>query len=160
MGVAHAFASGGLVSKGEAAMTKVDNLTILLVEDDDVAAESVMRSLSRMGVPFPVVWAQDGLAALEMLRARPQHKVPRPRVVLLDLNMPRMNGFEFLQALRCDTSMQDEIVFVLTTSDDESDRTKAYHENIAGYMVKSAVGPQFSKLVALLQSYQAAVKLP
>lgn len=142
-------------------MNKSEGLTILLVEDDDVAAEAVMRSLRNMGIPFPVVWAQDGLAALQILReGNSQHRVPRPRVVLLDLNMPRMNGFEFLQTLRADPVMQDEIVFVLTTSDDESDRTKAYHENIAGYMVKSAVGPQFSRLVALLQSYQSAVKLP
>ena len=87
-------------------------------------------------------------------------QAPRPRVILLDLNMPRMNGFEFLQTVRTDPDLKDEIIFVLTTSDDESDRTRAYHENIAGYMVKSAVGPQFSKLVALLQSYQGAVKLP
>lgn len=142
-------------------MIKSDKLTILLVEDDDVAAEAVKRSLDKVGVNFPIVWAQDGLEAMEILRGRnPEYKVPRPRVVLLDLNMPRMNGFEFLQALRADPAMKDEIVFVLTTSDDESDRTRAYHENIAGYMVKSAVGPQFSKLVALLQSYQAAIKLP
>lgn len=142
-------------------MSRVEDLTILLVEDDDVAAEAVMRSLDKMGVSAPVVWAQDGVMALDILRERhPRHRAPRPRVVLLDLNMPRMNGFELLQALRADASMRDEIVFVLTTSDDESDRTRAYHENIAGYMVKSAVGPQFSKLVALIQSYQAAVKLP
>jgi CheY-like chemotaxis protein len=142
-------------------MTSSDSLTILLVEDDDVAAEAVTRNLRKMDVNFPIVWAQDGLAALDHLRgASGKPQVPRPRVVLLDLNMPRMNGFEFLQAIRHDKALQDEIVFVLTTSDDESDRTKAYHEHIAGYMVKSSVGPQFSKLVALVQSYHAAVRLP
>ena len=136
-------------------------LTIVLVEDDDVAAESVMRSLRKAGCDYPVVWAEDGGVALQVLRGQdPARPAPRPRVVLLDLNMPRMNGFEFLQALRTDPHLHDEVVFVLTTSDDESDRTRAYHENIAGYMVKSAVGPQFSKLVALLQSYQCAIKLP
>lgn len=142
-------------------MTRAEGLTIVLVEDDDVAAEAVTRSLRKMGVDFPVVWAQDGIAALETLRATSaQSLAPRPRVVLLDLNMPRMNGFEFLQAIRNDKALQNEIVFVLTTSDDESDRIKAYHENIAGYLVKSSVGPQFSKLVTLLQSYHAAVRLP
>lgn len=136
-------------------------LTILLVEDDDVAAESVMRSLSRMNVSFPVVWAEDGAVALRILRGQDTSRsIRRPLVILFDLNMPRMNGFEFLQQLRGDPELRDEVVFVLTTSDADSDRTRAYHEQIAGYMVKSAVGPQFSKLAQLLLSYGAAVRLP
>jgi CheY-like chemotaxis protein len=138
-----------------------EQLTILLIEDDDVAAESVSRSLQKMGVAYPVVWAEDGLAALSALQGKdPARRLQRPLVILLDLNMPRMNGFEFLQQLRADPHLRDEVVFVLTTSDADSDRTRAYHEQIAGYMVKSAVGPQFSKLATLLQSYSAAVKLP
>ncbi|HEY0855557.1 MAG TPA: response regulator [Albitalea sp.] len=138
-----------------------DALTILLVEDDDVAAEAVSRSLRKMGVEFPIVWTEDGAAALAALRGQdPERPVQRPMVILLDLNMPRMNGFEFLQQLRADPQLRDEIVFVLTTSDADSDRTRAYHEQIAGYMVKSAVGPQFSKLAQLLLSFASAVKLP
>jgi|SRR5205814_4674022 len=137
------------------------SLTILLVEDDDVAAESVMRSLNKMGVSFPVVWAEDGLAALSILRGQDTARhIRRPLVILLDLNMPRMNGFEFLQELRGDADLRDEVVFVLTTSDADADRTRAYHEQIAGYMVKSAVGPQFAKLAQLLLSYASAVRLP
>ncbi len=124
-------------------MNELLGLTILLVEDDDVAAESVVRSLKHIGLDIPVVWAEDGEVALRLLRdADPLRPVPRPRVVLLDLNMPRMNGFEFLQHLRADPALHNEVVFVLTTSDDDSDRTRAYHENIAGYMVKTAVGPR------------------
>lgn len=142
-------------------MRPEEMLTILLVEDDDVAAESVVRSLSRMGCPFPVVWAEDGGVALDALRGRDTTRhVPRPRVTLLDLNMPRVDGFEFLQQRRADPALQDEVVFVLTTSDVDADRRRAYHEQIAGYMVKSAVGPQFAKLAALLLGYQAAVTLP
>ena len=142
-------------------MTEALNLNILLVEDDDVAAESVMRGLSRNGIDAPVVWAQDGEVALRVLRgADPERKAPRPRVVLLDLNMPRMNGFEFLQHARADPVLRDEVVFVLTTSDTDADRMRAYHENVAGYMVKASVGPQFAKLAHLLQSYRHAVHLP
>ena len=138
-----------------------NSLTILLIEDDDVAAESVKRSLAKMGVAFPVVWAEDGIAGLAALRGQdPARRIQRPLVILLDLNMPRMNGFEFLQQLRADPALRDEVVFVLTTSDADADRTRAYHEQIAGYMVKSAVGPQFSKLAQLLLSYASAVKLP
>jgi CheY-like chemotaxis protein len=136
-------------------------LTILLVEDDDVAAESVARSLHKAGLPFPLVWVQDGEQALQALRGtHPACAVPRPRVTLLDLNMPRMNGFEFLQALRADGDLGDDVVFVLTTSDADTDRTRAYHAHIAGYMVKSAVGPQFARLAQLLGLYQTAIRLP
>lgn len=136
-------------------------LTILLVEDDDVAAESVMRSLNKAGCAFPVVWAEDGGVALDALRGLdPTRRVPRPRIVLLDLNMPRVDGFEFLQQVRAHPGLHDEVIFVLTTSDADTDRTRAYQENIAGYMVKTAVGPQFAKLAHLLGSYQAAVRMP
>ena len=142
-------------------MNTADTPTILLIEDDDVAAESVMRSLNKAGIQFPVVWAEDGLDGLNILRGHnAQRKVPRPRLVLVDLNMPRMNGIEFLHALRSDAELKDEVVFVLTTSDDDNDRSRAYDENVAGYMVKSRLGPQFAKLIDLLQSYKLAVKLP
>ena len=135
--------------------------SILLVEDDDVAAESVVRSLTRSGVHFPVTWVQDGIEALTVLRGRGGAlRAERPRVVLLDLNMPRMNGFELLAALRNDPVLCSEVVFVLSTSDADEDRTRAYHEQIAGYMVKSAVGPQFAKLAGLLLAYREAVSLP
>jgi CheY-like chemotaxis protein len=142
-------------------MTEHLGLSILLVEDDDVAAESVTRGLRSNGVTAKVVWAQDGEEALRVLRGEdPDHQAPRPRVVLLDLNMPRMNGFEFLQHARADPALRDEVVFVLTTSDTDADRMRAYHENVAGYMVKASVGPQFAKLAQLLQSYRLAVRLP
>ena len=142
-------------------MSREPTMNVLLVEDDDVAAESVVRSLNRIGCHFPVVWAEDGSIALDALRGTdPTRRVPRPRLVLLDLNMPRVDGFEFLQQLRADPALHGEVVFVLTTSDADTDRTRAYRENIAGYMVKAAVGPQFARLAELLVSYQAAVRLP
>lgn len=136
-------------------------INILLVEDDDVAAEAVMRSLRKHSVNAPITLAQDGLEALEILREEhPQQHIEKPYVVLLDLNMPRMNGFEFMQEVRADRELSESVIFVLTTSDNEQDRARAYAKNIAGYMVKSAVGPQFAKLASLLDSYRAAVKLP
>jgi len=137
------------------------SLTVLLVEDDDVAAESVQRSLRKAGLQVPVVWAEDGERALQALRGQdPARPVPRPRVTLLDLNMPRMNGFEFLQALRADEALSDDVVFVLTTSDADTDRMRAYHGHVAGYMVKSALGPQFARLAQLLALYHQAMRLP
>lgn len=142
-------------------MNNQGKLHIILVEDDDVAAESVMRSFKQAGIQHPVTWVEDGAAALDVLRGQdPARKAPRPRLVLLDLNMPRMNGFEFLEAVRGDPDLKHEVIFVLTTSSEEADKNRAYQDNIAGYMVKSAVGPQFAKLIALLEGYQRAVQLP
>ncbi|WP_286745016.1 response regulator [Aquabacterium sp. UBA2148] len=142
-------------------MSDPSPLHVLLVEDDDVAAESVMRSMHKAGMPCPVTWVEDGQAALEVLREQDaQRKAPRPRLILLDLNMPRMNGFEFLEVVRADPKLKEEVIFVLTTSSADADRSRAYDENVAGYMVKSAVGPQFSKLTQLLDGYRRAVQLP
>jgi len=141
--------------------SKHQALNIVLVEDDDVAAESVMRSFRQAGIPFPVTWVEDGLAALHLLRDQhPELRAPRPRLILLDLNMPRMNGFEFLETVRADPALRNEVVFVLTTSNEDADRNRAYDEHIAGYMVKSAVGPQFARLIHLLDGYHRAVQLP
>jgi CheY-like chemotaxis protein len=110
---------------------------------------------------FPITTAQDGREALDILRNRHATlSIKRPFVVLLDLNMPRMNGFEFLEEVRADEELKASVIFILTTSDSDADRSRAYNDNIAGYMVKSAVGPQFSKLASLLQNYEAAVRLP
>lgn len=136
-------------------------LNLLLVDDDDVATESVLRSLARCDLNPCIVTAEDGLEALAILRGQhPERTIDRPYLVLLDLNMPRMNGFEFLETLRADERLRDTVVFVLTTSDADTDRTRAYHENIAGYMVKSCVGPQFRHLVSLLDAYRQLVRLP
>ncbi len=142
-------------------MSDPSPLHVLLVEDDDVAAESVMRSMHKAGIPCPITWVEDGQAALDVLREQDaQRKAPRPRLILLDLNMPRMNGFEFLEVVRADPKLKEEVIFVLTTSSADADRSRAYDENVAGYMVKSAVGPQFSKLTQLLDGYRRAVQLP
>jgi CheY-like chemotaxis protein len=138
-----------------------DFLNVLLVDDDDVAAEAVIRNLRKHEVGCRIVVAEDGRAALEILRgADPDRQVRKPFVTLLDLNMPRMNGFEFLDEIRRDTALQDAVIFVLTTSDSPADLARAYHQNIAGYMVKASVGPQFSKLARLLSDYRSAVRLP
>lgn len=142
-------------------MNKQTPINILIVDDDDVAAESVVRSLRKHAMDFPVTLARDGMEALEILRRQHQDlTIEKPYLVLLDLNMPRMDGFEFLQEVRSDAKLHDAIIFVLTTSDAESDRIRAYDENIAGYMVKSAVGPQFIKLANLLENYRSTVSFP
>jgi CheY-like chemotaxis protein len=138
-----------------------NRLKIMVIEDDDVAAESIERSLKKHGITSPILHVENGAMALDLLRqigVGRSHGVPV--IVLLDLNMPRMNGFEFLREVRSDPDLSSLVVFVLTTSDAEMDRARAYQEHVAGYMVKSAVGPQFRRLASLLEQYAQAVVLP
>lgn len=137
------------------------SVNLLIVEDDDVAAEAIQRSLRKSETQFNAVIAEDGMVALDILRGKhPERKIANPLIVLLDINMPRMNGFEFLEEVRHDKSLKSLVVFVLTTSSSDMDRSRAYEENIAGYMTKDKVGPQFSKLFKLLSDYAETVLLP
>jgi CheY-like chemotaxis protein len=136
-------------------------INILLVDDDDVAVEGVQRSLAKSDVNFNITTAGDGLEALQILRGEhPEKTVSPPMLVLLDLNMPLMDGLEFLAVIRDDDILHSTVVFVLTTSSRDCDRSAAYQKHIAGYMVKSVVGPQFAKLSELLTSFSRSVNLP
>ena len=81
-------------------------------------------------------------------------------IVLLDLNMPRMDGFQFLEELRGDPKLRRTVVFVLSTSARDQDRARAYDEQVAGYMVKSSVGPQFARLAEFMNHYAGTQNLP
>ncbi len=138
----------------------INNFSILLVEDDDVAAESVIRGLKKTNTQINVVIAENGKKALDILRhEHPEKRMTSPFVVLLDLNMPIMSGFEFLEHVRNDERLNGVVIFILTTSDNDSDKAKAYDNQVAGYMVKSSVGPQFAKLATLLEAYKDAIEL-
>lgn len=132
-------------------------VTVFLVEDDDIDTEAIRRAFRKAKLANPVVRARDGREALAMLR---RQEVPQPCVILLDINMPRMNGHEFLEALRADEAFSALIVFVLTTSTSEQDRMKAYEQHIAGYMIKDEVGEQFSRMLTMLDAYWTVVHLP
>ena len=83
-----------------------------------------------------------------------------PSLVILDINMPRMNGLELLTKLRADKSLHHLIVFVLTTSNDEQDKFDAYNLNVAGYMLKSDMGSSFIKSVQLVEMYWKVIEFP
>ena len=135
-------------------------LNIMVIDDDDLTAEIVERSLRKVTGQFTITVAEDGQEGLDILQGRSAKVMPRPHLILLDLNMPRMNGFEFLESVRNDAALRDNVIFVLTTSDADTDRSRAYHEQVAGYMVKSKVGPQFARLANLISDYSSVVQLP
>ena len=127
---------------------------LVLVEDDEVDAEFVVRVLRRSGIGAPVTLFRDGLEALEALRG-PQREwlTTRPLLILLDLSMPRLNGLEFLDILRRDRELQNATVFVLTQSTRTEDIAAAYDRQVAGYLVKSNLGDDNSLLPHLLVTY-------
>ena len=132
-------------------------VTILLVEDDDIDATGIQRALNKIKVINPVVRARDGIEGLALLRDK--KSVSRPFIILLDINMPRMNGFEMLAELRSDEKLSDSVVFVLTTSKADEDRFQAYKKNVAGYIVKSQAGDGFLRVMKMLNHYWCVVQL-
>ena len=133
-------------------------LNILLVEDDEVDVMNVRRAFERNNVSNPLYIAGNGLEALEMLR---DGTVPTERrLILLDLNMPKMNGIEFLQALRADPELASAPVVVLTTSNDDQDKIDAYNLNVAGYLLKPVTFSNFCERMTTLNKYWMLVEMP
>ena len=133
-------------------------LNILLVEDDEVDVMNVRRAFERNNVSNPLFVAGNGLEGLEVLRG---DKMPKERrLVLLDLNMPKMNGIEFLQVLRADPDLAATPVVVLTTSNDDQDKIDAYNLNVAGYLLKPVTFNNFCEKMTALNKYWTLVEMP
>ncbi|KYF71823.1 response regulator [Sorangium cellulosum] len=133
-------------------------LNIILVEDDTVDVMNVRRAFERGKITNPLWVAGDGVEGLDLLRGT---QVPRDRrLVLLDLNMPRMNGIEFLRELRSDASLRATPVVVLTTSNDDRDKVDAYDLNVAGYLLKPVTFLSFVELMTALNRYWTLVEMP
>ena len=142
-------------------MPTTSEVKILMIEDDSLDVELFKRELEKNKIANSFISAKDGVEGLEILRGeggRPP--LDRPYLIVLDINMPRMNGIEFLQELRNDDHLRDSIVFVMTTSADERDRYEAHNLNVAGYMVKSDLGTSFLKAIDMLQHYWKIVYFP
>lgn len=131
------------------------SIEILLVEDDEVDVMTVRRAFEAQGLAGPQHVARDGQEALDMLRGADGIPAldPFPRIVLLDLNLPRMGGLEFLRAIRADPRLRSLSVFVLTSSDLESDRDEAWDLNVAGYVVKPVDFEAFVEMVGTLKAF-------
>jgi CheY-like chemotaxis protein len=127
---------------------------ILLVDDDEVDVMNVQRAFKKNNILNPLYVAHNGLEALRVLRGKGESQMPESRrLVLLDLNMPKMNGMEFLRELRADPALRPTTVVVLTTSDDDRDKVEAYQLNVAGYILKPVTFPSFAETMATLNKY-------
>jgi CheY-like chemotaxis protein len=134
---------------------------LLHVEDDDLCLMGLERAFKAAKIANPIHFALDGIEALEMLRGtNGRARLPRPFIVLLDLNMPRMDGIEFLKEVRKDEELKKSIVFIMTTSNADEDKVAAYNLGVAGYILKSNPANAFLEATALLDTYWRVVEFP
>lgn len=126
--------------------------SILHVEDDVVDLMVVERILKKKNLVSELFTARNGVEALDILRGKNGKKIT-PEIVLLDLNMPKMSGIEFLKELRADANLKDIKVYVLTTSDDEKDKKNAYQYNVSGYIIKPINSLEFENLFDVLRDF-------
>lgn len=123
----------------------------MVVEDDAVDMMSIDRALSKLNVANPVLHAKDGLDALDILNKRHGGRPDaEPYVIFLDLNMPRMNGFTFLETIRADEAYKNLTVFVLTTSESDDDIRKSFDLDVQGYIFKSDLEGSLKEAISLL----------
>lgn len=131
--------------------------SILVVEDDEVDVMNIERAFTKAAIVNPLFVARDGLAALELIQSG---TLKKPLLILLDINMPRMNGLEFLHKLREMAEWQTTPVVVLTTSNLEKDRFEAYQLKVAGYVVKPVEFTGFIEAVSTIGSYWSLCEFP
>jgi len=134
---------------------------LLLIEDDDVDIEMIKRILSKEGIRVPLVVARNGLEALAILQnVDSENYLRQPYIILLDLNMPVMDGHEFLTILRQDVKLRNSIVYILTTSDAHQDKAAAYQKQVAGYILKSPAHLNLNAFVSTLHSLCQIIEFP
>ena len=130
--------------------------TILVVEDDEVDVMTIKRAMKEIHVTNPVTVKWNGEEALEYLQGEKE----LPGIILLDLNMPRMNGVEFLKHMRADERLKPIPVIVLTTSREEQDRVSSFNLGVAGYMIKPVDYLQFVEVIRAINLYWTLSELP
>jgi CheY-like chemotaxis protein len=130
---------------------------ILLVEDDSVDVMTLKRAFHEVGIPNPLHVVSNGEEALDFLRNGENKK---PCLIFLDLNMPKMNGVEFLAVAKHDERLRIIPVVVLTTSKGDDDKRRCFELGVAGYMVKSVRFEEFTQLIRTIDTYWTASEFP
>jgi CheY-like chemotaxis protein len=136
---------------------KITNKPILLVEDDQVDTMTVIRALKEIHVTNPLVHLENGEEAVNYLQ---NPKSEKPCIVLLDLNMPIMNGIEFLHVVKNDAQLKRIPVVVLTTSEEQQDKVNSFNMGVAGYMAKPVDYRQFVEVMRSIDAYWTISEMP
>lgn len=133
---------------------KSENVPILLVEDNPIDVLGFRRAFEQSDLGNPIFHAEDGIAALEKLRGENgQERLSAPYVIILDLNMPRMNGLEFLDAIRQDSLLKGSVVFVLSTSETDEEINAVFERQVAGYFSKHETELNYENVLSVLEPY-------
>jgi len=136
---------------------KTPTKPILLVEDDEVDIMTIKRALKEIHVTNPLVSRENGEQALAYLQDAANE---RPCIILLDLNMPVMNGIEFLQVVKSDDQLKRFPVIVLTTSEEQQDKVNSFNFSVAGYMAKPVDYRQFVEVMRSIDLYWSISEMP
>lgn len=136
---------------------KITNRPILLVEDDQVDKMTVVRALKEIHVTNPLVHRENGEEAVHYLQEPASEK---PYIILLDLNMPIMNGLEFLKAVKNDGKLKRIPIVVLTTSEEQQDKINSFDLGVAGYMAKPVDYRQFVEVMRSIDAYWTISEMP
>ncbi|MDQ9171168.1 response regulator [Oxalobacteraceae bacterium R-40] len=136
---------------------KVLNRPLLLVEDDQVDVMTIKRALKEIHVVNPVAHVENGEEGIAYLRDDSKEK---PCLILLDLNMPVMNGIEFLQVVKQDEHLRRIPVIVLTTSEEQQDKVNSFNLGVAGYMAKPVDYRQFVEIMRSIDMYWTISEMP
>lgn len=136
---------------------RISNKPILLVEDDQVDVMTVTRALKELHITNPLVSKENGEEALAYLRD-PANTTPC--IILLDLNMPVMNGIEFLRVAKHDEALKKIPVVVLTTSEEQQDKVNSFNLCVAGYMAKPVDYRQFVEVMRSINTYWTISEMP
>lgn len=137
------------------------NIQIVMIDDDEVDVEAVARLLRMHKLPYSLVTFSNGSEAKTALAGSfGTELIKQPYLILLDLNMPRMNGIELLDWLRTQPHLRRSIVFAFTTSEAQQDCRAAYDRQVAGYLVKSHLGSGYFQLVHMLDTFTHSIIFP
>ena len=129
--------------------------SILLVDDDQVEHMKVSRAFKKLNIQNPLIYKNDGLMAKEYLEQTEE----LPSLILLDLNMPNMNGLEFLEFIKADKRLKIIPIVILTTSNNDKDKVESYKYSVAGYMVKPIRLEAYEKVIETIKQYWSTSKL-
>ncbi len=140
------------------------DVPLLVIEDDAIDVKNYIRAFAALRVSNPIHYVTDGEDALALLRREPPFtdasRFPRPSLMLLDLNMPRLSGLSFLAACKADPSLRSIPAVVMTTSDQVSDQRQCYELGAAGFLVKPMAFDAFVECLRRFDQYWTLCEVP